>query len=100
MTREERLRRVLILCCSFARNLAYYRIGRTKEFVHLQAQRNPTFSFWRAVNVNFIDICVLEWCKLFADSRGKHHWRNIVSDPARFDGELYRDLQGSDQEFA
>jgi hypothetical protein len=37
MSRQERLRRVLILCCSFARNLAYYWVGRSKEFLPLQS---------------------------------------------------------------
>jgi hypothetical protein len=45
-------------------------------------------NFWRAVSGNFIDICVLEWCKLFADPNGKHHWSKIVSDPTSFKTQL------------
>jgi len=84
MSRQDRLRRVLILCCSFARNLAYYRVGRSTDYLHLQKESNTTFTFWRAVNGNFIDMCVLEWCKLFADKKGKHYWKNIVSNPDEF----------------
>jgi hypothetical protein len=61
MSRQNRLRRVLILCCSFARNLACYRIGRRSEYLHLmKPEQKPTFNFWRVVNGNFIDMCVLE----------------------------------------
>jgi hypothetical protein len=28
---------------------------------------------------------VLESCKLFAESKGKHYWRNIVSNPTDFE---------------
>jgi hypothetical protein len=33
------------------------------------------------VNGNFLDIGILEWCKLFVDLRGQHHWETVVSDP-------------------
>jgi hypothetical protein len=92
LSRDERLRRVLILCCSFARNLAYYRTGRRTPYLHLQQTPNPTFTFWRAVSGNFIDMCVLEWCKLFADRRGKHYWRNIAADPDDFRVKLLNHL--------
>jgi len=84
MTRKEQLRRVVILCCRFARNLAYYRVARSREYKHLFDPSTPGANFWRVANSNFIDVCVLEWCKLFADRSGKHYWPRIVSDPASF----------------
>jgi hypothetical protein len=93
MSRRDRLRRVLILCRNFAMNLAYYRVGRQMEHVGLQDfTRNRRANFWRAVSGNCIDICVLEWCKLFAEAKGKHYWRNIVSDPAGFKAQLLNHL--------
>jgi len=91
MSRRDRLRRVIILCRNFAVNLAYYRVGRRPEHLPLQdyAQRG---NFWRAANGNFIDMSVLEWCKLFADPQGKHHWNKIVSDPVGFKRELLNHL--------
>ena len=68
-------------------NLAYYRVGRKPEHLHLQNYKTRG-NFWRVVSGNCIDTCVLEWCKLFADPRGEHYWRKIVSDPARFQKEL------------
>ena len=40
------------------------------------------------MNSNCIDLCVLEWCKLFADKKGEYGWRNLVSHPDQF----YKDL--------
>jgi hypothetical protein len=93
MSRRDRLRRVVILCRNFTVNLAYYRVGRRSEHLPLQDYpRHARASFWRAVSGNFIDSCVLEWCKLFADPKGKHHWSRIVSDPANFETQLMNHL--------
>lgn len=91
MSGRERLRRVVILCRNIAVNLAYYRVGRKAEHLHLQDYQERG-NFWRAVSGNFIDICALEWCKLFADPKGKHHWRKVVSDPANFETQLLNHL--------
>jgi hypothetical protein len=93
MSRSDRLRRVVILCRAFTWNLAYYRVGRRKEYSHLFDK--PTTAggnFWRATNSNNIDICVLEWCKLFADENGKHYWGKIVTAPALFKAGLLHHL--------
>ncbi len=83
MTRTKLLRRIAILCCHFLRNLAFYRGGRQNGELIL---KDP---FWVNVNGNFLDICVLEWCKLFGERRGKHHWRKVITDqPAFFTGML------------
>jgi hypothetical protein len=63
------------------------------RFLPLQSpDRNSTFTFWRAVSGNFVDMCVLEWCKLFADKKGKHYWENIVADPSAFRLDLLQHL--------
>src|SRR5271165_4315169 len=69
INRTERLRRVLVLCCYFVQNLAFYRAGwDNKIFRRYRSQ------FWVTANGNFLDHCVLEWCKLFGDERGEHYW--------------------------
>ena len=94
MPRRDRLRRVVLLCCSFARNLCYYRAGRTDDHLALvEPAMNRTASFWLQTQRNFIDICVLEWCKLFADKDGKHHWRRVVTSPRTFEEELLAKLE-------
>jgi hypothetical protein len=74
MNRNKRLRRVALLCCHFARNLAYYKGGWDGQ------KFKGRDEFWATVNSNFLDICVLEWSKLFGDHSDKHHWKKIVDD--------------------
>ena len=93
MTRRQRLRRVGILCCHCLRNLAYYRAGwrdgvpKSKKYFSVNA------------NNNSLDIAVLEWCKLFADKRGKHYWRKIISDPTNFGLGLLKALKMDETQF-
>ena len=78
MTRRNRLRRVGILCCHFLRNLAFYEAGWKNGKLVFNDQ------FWINVNSNFLDICVLEWYKLFGDKRGQHNWRKVITDQQAF----------------
>ena len=94
MSRNDRIRRVVILCCAFARNLAYYRAGWSLE--HKGLLEN---TFWRQVNNNFVDMCVLEWCKLFGDQKEKHYWGKIVTNRAAFKAGLLLHLGLDDKAF-
>lgn len=90
-THKDRVRRAAILCIHFLRNLAYYRAGWA---VHVERSggsgsshrvlRRKESQFWRTVNGNCLDTCILEWCKLFAERNGKHDWRKVVADPTGF----------------
>jgi hypothetical protein len=86
MAEIKRLHRVLILCIHCARNVIFYRQGWTGK--------KPLFSgqFLITANSNFLDIAVLEWCKVFADSKGKHHWTTVVPDRSAFERALLADL--------
>ena len=99
LPRRDRLRRVVILCCQFFRNLAYYRVGSKHPTGWKEPPLGPTASFWRIVNGNFIDACVLEWCKLIGDAKGQHCWGRIVSDKAKFKVELLKHLNVSESQF-
>ncbi len=81
MNRRQHIRRVGILCCHCLRNMAFYISGwRNGEPV-----RKEPSQFWINVNGNFMDICVLEWCKLFAEEKkGKHYWGKVITDHASF----------------
>ena len=81
LTRAERLRRVVRLCCAFIRNLEYYRVGFPGE------PRSADREFWLTVNGNFIDQCILEWFKLMGDPNDDHRCLKVVTDPARFKAE-------------
>lgn len=88
---KDRLRRIVLLCSSFARNLAYFRAGQEKENLPLLQGRVPFSSFWRQVSGNAIDVAILDWCKLFADKNGEH-WTKLVKNRAGFETGLMRHL--------
>ncbi len=92
ISRAERLRRVVIVCCNFARNLAFYRAGWTELGQTFFSKVHPQAAFWRQANANFLDMCVLEWCKLFGDKKAPHYWGRVVSDPSSFETELLERL--------
>ena len=86
-TRTQRLRRVMLLACHFSRNLGYHRAGMSHRRSRISEE------YWKTVTSNCLDVCILEWCKLFADPRDPHHWRNVVSAPA-----ASREIYTSDSE--
>ncbi len=95
MTRRQRVRRTLILCCHFLRNLAFYKAGWRGDVCIRKDQ------FWVTANGNFLDHCVLEWCKLFGDEkRGKHFWRKVITDQDVFLEGLLQTLEFTETEFA
>lgn len=94
MTRRQRLRNVAILCCHFLRNSAFYRSGWRN------GRRVFREQFWVNANGNFLDIAVLEWCKLFADQKSKHHWRKVVTDQDQFLNGLLATLEITEAELS
>ena len=109
LSRCERLRRVVITCASFGRNLAFYRAGRSPEAQWLYTDLHPQRSFWLQVNSNFVDQAVLEWCKLFGEKKprndeyghGEHGWRRIVlTNQNAFEVGMHRQLGCTHAEFA
>ena len=93
MTRRQRLRRIGKLCCHFLRNLAFYEAGWRRGELIFKDQ------FWVNANGNFIDICVLEWCKLFGEKRGQHNWMKVITDQSVFFGGLLHEVNQTEVEF-
>jgi hypothetical protein len=89
-----RPRRAALLCCHFTRNLAYYRAGWDDGKPIF-----PTNDLWKTLNSNFLDISVLEWCKLFAESKAFHSFRKVVLSPDAFLPQLYSDFVATRQEW-
>lgn len=77
-----------LLCTQFVRNLAYYRAGWKERQAAF-----PQTEMWATINSNFLDIAVLEWCKLFADQGARHHWRKVVVDPGSFLPQMLSDIR-------
>ena len=78
MTRKERIRRAALICCHCTRNVAYYRAGWESGELIDKTEYGAT------TNSNFIDLGLLEWCKVFGNHEEKHHWKNIVSNKISF----------------
>ena len=86
MDRNKRLRRVGILCCHFTRNYAYYKAGWKNNDLQVKDQ------FWISLNSNFLDISVIEWCKLFGDYKDKHHWKKIMYLDKSFKVRMFKSI--------
>jgi hypothetical protein len=54
---------------------------------------------WTRIARNFADHCILEFCKLFGELKGKHGWRRIVPEPETFERELLANLNMNQGEF-
>lgn len=93
MTIREHSRRAGILCNHCLRNIAFYRswykVG--KPFNNNQ--------FWVTANGNFLDIAILEWCKLFADTKGKHYLTKVVVNSDLFMKDMLNSIELTPKEF-
>ncbi len=96
MTRRMRIRRVAILCCHCLRNIAFYMAGwQHGEFI----PKKPS-QFWKNVNANFMDICVLSGISSAEEKRGKHYWGKVITDHASFFDGLINVLGMTKDDFA
>jgi hypothetical protein len=92
LTLLDRQRRVARLCCHCIRNIAFYRAW------YLEQKPHEEKNFWVNANGNFLDIAVMEWCKLFAE-RGKHDWATAVMHNATFLNDMLTALGKTTQEW-
>ena len=95
MNPTSRPRRAALLCVHFVRNLAFYRAGwKNGQPIF------PKHDIWATINSNFLDVAVLEWCKLFADNTARHDWRKVVVAPGAFMPQFLLDTGTSQSEWA
>jgi hypothetical protein len=87
MTRRQLLRRGAKLCCHCIRNIAFYLSGWRDSKPVFEGQ------FWINANGNFLDIGVLEWCKLFGEKHGKHRWSKLITNGEMFFSGLLKSLE-------
>jgi hypothetical protein len=93
MNRSAKARRAGILCCHVLRNLAFY------QSWYKAGQPFKEKQFWITANGNFLDIAVLEWCKLFVDPKGKHHFSRALADADQFRKDLVEKLDLTEVKF-
>jgi hypothetical protein len=80
LTDRDRVRRVAILCRHCLRNIALYRAGWNKRD---RRRLRVEGEFWRGATGAFLDVAIMEWCKLFTErptarGGGSHHWRAVI----------------------
>jgi hypothetical protein len=85
MARPANIRKCYELCRSVLRNASYYRGGAA-------GAARPKSQFAIAASNNFLDFVYLDWCKLFWEKSGKHHFKRILPDPAGFTSDLLKAL--------
>jgi hypothetical protein len=75
LTRQQLLRPVILVCGTCLRNLGYYQAGWEDKKPVFRGELQVT------INSNFIDMAVLEWCKLFGEEKHElHHWQWIIDN--------------------
>jgi hypothetical protein len=94
LNRRACLRKTGLVCLHCLRNLAFLRAA------HDARQRWAGHQFWVTTHNNFLDIAVLEWCKVFGDRRAKHDWRKAVTDQELFFSSLLNHLRLTEELFA
>lgn len=69
---------IALLHIHFVRNVAYHKASfRTSDG---RGQLHDQSEYGITVSGNFLDIAILEWCKVFGDWNGKHHWRTLTPE--------------------
>lgn len=92
MDREEFLKRAVLKCRDFVRQLAYHR-------AMLPHVNNLRTNIWIYAFNNYIDVAVLDWCHLFGNWNDHLHWRNLINDADGFKKELLNTLNMTAREF-
>ncbi len=73
--------------------MAYYRAGWENDVKHLLEAHPDSGNFWITVNGNSLDMCVLEWCKLFGGKkRSNNSLQQILKDPEAFKADVLQHL--------
>ena len=79
MAEPARIRKCYQLCRAVLKNAAYFRGGAS-----LASPAKPRSQFGIVASNNFLDMVFLDWCKLFWDKTGKHHFTKVLPDPTAF----------------
>jgi hypothetical protein len=93
MTDYQKIRRAGIICLHCLRNIALYQASYPDDLGIQDDQ------FLVSANGNFLDIAVLEWCKIFGSVKEKHNWGRIVIDNNLFENGLHENIDCTKEEF-
>jgi hypothetical protein len=68
---RDRVRRVVLLCCSIAQNVTFYRAAVADPTASILSDHHPEAAFLRRTINNFLDIAVLDWASCSAAREAK-----------------------------
>jgi hypothetical protein len=94
---RDRTLRTMQLAISCISNIAAYRANWHK--INGVSKLIVDRDFWVRMNGNFLDVAVLEWCKLFADKSGKHHWSCTFKNKNAWKKDLFENMAMSQTRF-
>ena len=97
MTDEGRTRRTFQLANFCIANISAYRVNW--KTVAQKKELRVDNDFWKRANGTFFDMSVIEWCKLFADSKGKHHWTKTFNDRSKWKQDLLQHMSMKEEDF-
>lgn len=92
-----RVRRTFNLVNYCIANIAAYRVNW--HTIGDKRTLRVTNDFWVRANGNFFDMAVIEWCKLFAEKQGQHHWSKTFTEQQTWKCQLLEHLEISDEEY-
>ncbi len=94
---QGRTRRTFQLANFCIANIAAYRVNWNSN----TQQRKPIIDndFWIRANGTLFDMSVIEWCKLFADHKGKHHWSRTFSNKDEWKSKLLHHMGMTEEEY-
>lgn len=94
MTGYQKIRRAGIICLHCLRNIVLYKASYSNDL------RIQDDQFLISANSNFLDIAVLERCKIFGSVKEKHNWERIVIDNNLFENGLHTKINCTKEEFS
>jgi len=62
------------------------------KYVLAELDPDPKLNFWRLIHGSFLDLPVLDWCKIFGSNAEPTHWKDVVSDISKFRNEMFSHL--------
>jgi hypothetical protein len=97
-SRRLRIRRTFQLANHCISNIAAYKANWRKNAMN-ESELVVERDFWKRANGNFLDIAVLEWCKVFSEKNGEHHWSRIFKHKQEWMREFCQYMNMSQKEF-
>lgn len=86
------------LVCGCIANIASY-----KSMIEFNKNNNGKLkinrNYWNLVNRNFYDSAIIQWCIIFTESNGAHHWKSIFINKDEWKSEMLHAINISTDQY-